>query len=124
MKPLCSLVLLLVLVCGLVSCGKKSEGGAAEPEGDDAWERLSTPAQIDEAQKKQIFAEVYAANDRAVREADQRFPATDMKSFNANNRLLQELTERYRNEVMQRHGITEEDLEKIMFEGVVEEWPW
>lgn len=89
------------------------------------------PVELDlpESTKRKIFAEVVRAEDRANREAEQRYPvtcATEPVSKETTRRwlaLTRELSERYQTEVLERHDLTAEQWELISEEALRKRWP-
>ena len=90
-------------------------------------EPASVP-RLDFATRKRIFTEVLAAEDRAYEEATQAFPmfASDGR-YRKENLMPQveqenQLMEKYRAEVRQKYGLTEEEQAAISCEGVTKGW--
>lgn len=75
---------------------------------------------LSEAERKEVFREVAAAEDRATREAMALVPDSDiMKQIE----LERKLTQKYKAEVARKYGLTEDHLLKISVEGVKKGWP-
>jgi len=83
---------------------------------------------LTEAQRRDLFKEIVAAEDRAQAEADRLYP-TDISNPNWESNLKTNidtynmLADQYRAEVRQRYGITEEEQSQITVEGLTEGWP-
>ncbi len=79
--------------------------------------------------KREIFAEVVRAEDRADRETEQRYPVTcvtepvSSETMQRWGELNDELSERYRTEVLERHSLTAEQYRMISEEAHREGWP-
>ena len=78
--------------------------------------------------RQQIFREVVAAEDKGREEAEELFP-TDIThpSYQEGNiekmlSLMDELQEKYRNEVLSRHNLTKEDFKQISVEALRNDW--
>ena len=84
---------------------------------------------LPEDQKRSIHSDVLMAEDRANREAEQRYPVScasgpvDDETIQRWADLLEELEERYRAEVLKRRGITAEQWSAIASEALREKWP-
>ena len=75
---------------------------------------------LSEAERKQVFREIAAAEDRATREAMARVSDSEiMKQID----LERELTQKYKTEVARKRGLTYDDLFEISVEGVKMGWP-
>ncbi len=135
-----------MLLALLVACGEQEEiecppgyfnaGGTCV----EAWapaERqapTSEPAgvvelDLPESRKREIFTEVVRAEDRADRETEQRYPVTcvtepvSSETMQRWGELNDELSERYRTEVLERHSLTAEQYRMISEEAHREGWP-
>ena len=84
---------------------------------------------LSEEQRRTIFKELVAAEDRADAEAEAIYP---LDIFDPNYQegtiekyvaLSNELLDKYRAEVRAKYGITEEQQSAIIVEGVTEYWP-
>lgn len=78
---------------------------------------------LTEAQRKAVFADTLAAEDRGRKEADAKYPPKDEASVDANAALWRSLTEKYKNAVAAKHRISREQLRRIAVEGVEKKWP-
>lgn len=79
-----------------------------------------------DTQRKQIFIELVGAEDRAMKDADEKFPIVatgtmdDLKKYaNYNNERL----EIYEAEIREKYGLTEEQESELSLEGLVKNWP-
>jgi flagellar biosynthesis GTPase FlhF len=86
-------------------------------------EREQQAKQESEDERRTIFKEIVAAEDRAQQEADQEYPpevgVDVMPGINRNR----ELEEKYRAQVAEQHGLSKEELRKIVVEGATKRWP-
>lgn len=80
-----------------------------------------------EEERRQIFKEIIAAEDRAMNEADTKYPldkaGVTMDDFEKNSDLNNELTEKYKGQVRKKYGITEDQEMEIIVEAFMEGWP-
>ena len=80
-----------------------------------------------EEERRQIFKEIVAAEDRAMNEADAKYPlgkaGVTMDDFKKNSDLNSELTEKYKEQVRKKYGITEDQETEIVVEAFMEKWP-
>ncbi len=76
---------------------------------------------LSEQRRKQVFGQIAAAEDRATRDAMARVPDSQiMKQID----LESELVEKYKAKVAQQYGLTNDQLLKIIYEGVKMGWPY
>ena len=83
-------------------------------------------------QKQEIFYKVTEAEDKATKEAREQFP-TDPSIVTDSNQLTEnveqnadltvELQAKYKQEVLNQYGLTEEEWQEIMLEGATNDWP-
>lgn len=73
---------------------------------------------LSEAQRKQIFNEVLKSEEQAMDEATGMFPESDQ--LMERGEMWDELRYKYRNEIIRKHGITEDQMTKISVEGILE----
>lgn len=91
---------------------------------------------LSEHQRRAIFAELVRAEDRAMREAEAQYPINtsnipidklktyDFKTaIEQNMKVEKELRAKYKREIMQRHKLTEQEIEDIKKEARIEQWP-
>jgi len=89
---------------------------------------------LSEATRKQIWIEIVKAEDRATKDAEQRYPLPSpskpgYSQSAARKRIEQQidlqwkLNDKYKNELAKKHGLTLEQLKEIGTEGVTKEWP-
>ena len=79
-----------------------------------------------EEERKQIFKEIVAAEDRAMNEADIKYPikaGATLNDIEKNIDLNNELTEKYKTQVRTKYGITEDIESEIIVESFEELWP-
>lgn len=82
-----------------------------------------------ESERRQIFKEIVAAEDRARAEADELYTTnivdSDYKQENLekNSNKSRELGEKYKSQVRAKYGITEDIENKIVAESFKESWP-
>lgn len=80
-----------------------------------------------EEERRQIFKEIVAAEDRATNEADAKYPldkaGITMDDIKKNGGLSNELMEKYKEQVRKKHGITEDQETEIVVEAFQESWP-
>jgi hypothetical protein len=78
---------------------------------------------LTEEQRRTIFKEIVAAEDRALAEAERLYPdLVDIDDVNRQADATHELAERYRAEVRDKWGITREVQRRIVTEGVTMHW--
>ena len=95
-----------------------------------------TLVRIPEKKRKQIFKEYVIAQDRAMKEAEAKYPILasnipmsqlrdyDWKSaFAKNDELHKRLTKEYETAVLKKYNLTKEDMDKISEEAFEENWP-
>lgn len=75
---------------------------------------------LSEADRKRLFIEAGAAEDRAMSDADRRVPASDIKR---NSELMNKLTTQYKGKLLKDFGVTSDQLRAIEIEGVKKGWP-
>lgn len=81
-----------------------------------------------EDERKQIFKELVAAEDRSFAEADEIYPINvldlNYKNENVDKNMEKstELAQQYKEEVIQKYGIGFDTAAKISLEGVAEGW--
>ncbi len=96
---------------------------ARERKAEQEAEREQQAKQESEDERRTIFKEIVAAEDRAQQEADQEYPpevgVDVMPGINRNR----ELEEKYRAQVAEQHGLSKEELRKIVVEGATKRWP-
>ena len=104
----------------------KSYGETGEPSVVINEERLATLTAepedrfgLSESDRKQLFAEIGRAQERATDEAMSRIP--DIKIMEQLE-LEQELAERYKAELAAKYGLTDEEVFQVMTEGVRKGW--
>ena len=73
-----------------------------------------------EEQRRQIFKELVAVEDRAMAETEELFFQVDLKQY---AETVTKLEETYRAQVRDKYGISEEIQEEISLEGLTENWP-
>ena len=75
---------------------------------------------LSEATRKQIFREVAAAEDRGTRDAMARIPDSKIMQ---QIELERQLQKRYKAAVARKYNLSEDQLDKIVLEGVKKGWP-
>lgn len=132
----------LALLAALAALGTQAGDPArAEPEGDPAAaEQESAPeaapavpqqkaapagaqpeaAELDEAQRRAIFREVGRALRKAETQADERF--RDEPQSMERVHFEENLSDQYKQEIAERHGISRKELVKISVEGFKKRW--
>jgi hypothetical protein len=89
---------------------------------------------LSESERKEIFAAVVMAEDRAEADAERMYPYMDpldpaYSQTSASRQIIKQgevqnaLTEKYHAEVAARYGVTKEQLRDISLEGVKKNWP-
>lgn len=86
---------------------------AAEPEPEQRFG-------LSEGERRNVYREIAAAEDRATREAMSRVPDTQIIR---QIELEGELSERYKSEVAQKYELTDDQLVELVVEGVRMGWP-
>lgn len=112
---------------GWIGMLAKSYGDQGEPAvtiNDDRLAALSkgpeTRVGLSEAQRKQIFRELGNAEYRATQEAMARVPDSRIQE---QINLERSLTEKYRDQVIRKHGLTPNQVSEITVEGATLGWP-
>jgi hypothetical protein len=84
----------------------------------------SSVPRLSDDTRKQVFAALLAAEDRAARDAEQRFPisAGQGTDFMKYAKLSRQLSQDYVAEVWRTYGITEEEARAVGIEGVTKGW--
>jgi hypothetical protein len=77
-------------------------------------------AELSEKRRREICADCVRANDRAVAEADKKYPGFGRQ----NTEEAARLTKQYVRDVARRHGITSEKAWEIFNEGMKKNWPF
>ena len=108
---------------GMIAKGFSDKG---EPSVIVSAERLTALSQapeerfgLSEERRKQVFREIAAAEDRAMREAMARVPDSQI---NEQINLEREHEDKYKAMIAQQYGLTDEQLLKITVEGVKKGW--
>jgi len=89
---------------------------------------------LTEAERRNIFKEIVAAEDRAWADAEKEYPVSGRSAWNLSTselrirmdkgtELAQKLGDQYENEVSKKYGLTREQLKQISIEGNSERWP-
>lgn len=99
---------------------------------------IETPSatEVPESLRRQIFAEIVKAQDRAHKEADELFPVAadqipneqlatyDWRNvLERNNEEYEKRRKIYKSELQSRYGVKQETLDDISREGLLEDWP-
>lgn len=90
---------------------------------------------LTEKERKQIWSELVETEDRATEESEQKYPLPDPSKLGysqsaATDQLKKQaelnstLTERYKNELAKKYGLTREQLNEIAVEGFTKDWPF
>ena len=90
---------------------------------------------LSEAERQQIWYEIIEAEDRAFQESMQEFPDPDPLDPNYSESLVLEQVEKqmelqrtldeiYKNELAEKYGLTLEQLDEIVVEGLTKDWPF
>lgn len=97
-------------------------------------EKLEVKHGLPESKRKEIFRESVMAEDRASAEAERLYPLPDPRKSGysqteASEQVMKQaealntLTEKYKSEVAERYGITQEQLGDISVEALTKNWP-
>ena len=79
---------------------------------------------ISEERKRQIFYDLVVAEDKADREALQRHPVLNPLNPSMDYaRLYNKLEKEYKEDVARKYGLSQEQVDEIIVEGVMNEWP-
>jgi len=87
-----------------------------------------------EAERRKIFKEIVAAEDKAQAEADKKYPVSGRSTWglsqselrsqiDKNIDLVRHLEKQYKKELSKKYKLTKEKLKKISIEGISERWP-
>lgn len=86
---------------------------------------------LSEDKRKAIWQEAVRAEDRANKEAEQKYPEPSpqnrdafMAAFEKREKLRKQLTNKYRDELAKKYNITREQLTEITCEGSQKSWPF
>lgn len=90
---------------------------------------------LSEAKRKQIWSEIVKAEDRATREAGQKYPLLDplksgysqsvaRKQLEKQTELQETLNEKYKDELAKKYGLRRKQLDEIAIEGLTKDWPF
>jgi hypothetical protein len=86
---------------------------------------------LPEDKRKEIWQEAVRAEDRANREAEQKYPepipqngAAYMAAFEKRDKLTKQLINKYHIELAKKYGITRNHFDEIMDEGLQKSWPF
>ncbi|MFA6518089.1 MAG: hypothetical protein WCV93_00350 [Candidatus Shapirobacteria bacterium] len=82
-------------------------------------------------EKQEIFTKIAQAEDRAMKEAEEKYPTSlnhidaeqAKKNVEPNAELVQELEEKYRQEILNEYNVSKDEWSKIGIEGVKDNWP-
>jgi acetyl-CoA acetyltransferase len=135
----------LLLAGGTIACkpiGKSNENNqgnrpsspaptpSATPEPSAASANQNTqPAQAEETdrrfglsedQRRQVFMEMTQADQRATKEAEQKYPITEVKK---NAEYERALREKYYNAIAKKYKLTVDQLGWVAEEGIKKKWP-
>lgn len=90
---------------------------------------------LSEDARKQIYSEIVKAEDRAVVEAERKYPLPDplvmdpsqvviveKKQLERQAELRKALIEKYKNELAKKYGLTRQQLDEISIEGFIKGW--
>jgi len=78
---------------------------------------------LSEAQRRQFFKEIIAAEDRAHSEADRKYSSDTLTGMTKNQEEYDRLANIYRGQVGKKYGITKDQEDKIVNEALKENWP-
>ena len=109
------------------------------------FNRVSTPknmiesgvlSKFSEIKRKKIFTEYVLAEDRAMAEAEDKYPIDGSKipmnqlnnydwerAFKKNDELYRKLEKKYQSQVLSKYKINRKEMEKITMEAFTENWP-
>lgn len=90
---------------------------------------------LPESKRKEIFRAIVTAEDRAYADAQRMYPLPDpskpgysqakaSEQIKKQAKTLNTLTDKYKSEVAERYGITQEQLSDISVEAFVKNWPF
>ena len=80
---------------------------------------------LTEAQRKEVFKEAVAAEDKAHAEADRLYPPdVPNPNIQGNNDTYDSLVQQYYADVRQPFGLTDDQLSQIEGEGLAKRWPF
>ncbi len=82
-------------------------------------------------EKQEIFFKIAQAEDKAMKEAEEKYPTSlynvdaeqAKKNVEPNADLVQELEEKYRQEILNEYNVSKDEWIKIATEGVKDNWP-
>lgn len=101
-------------------------GGSSDPSQpvDDEEPPVYETPPLTLEQRKACYYDLIAAQDRAVAEAEAAFPLdSEDADVEAHMELRFELLARYEAEVREEYGVTSEQLDAIVSEGIQNNWP-
>lgn len=81
---------------------------------------------LSESKRKEVWRGIVLAEDRATKKAEQRYPikpGDGMPQIERQIDLQRSLQKQYKEVLAKRHGLTRQQLDEIMIEGVKKDWP-
>ena len=82
---------------------------------------------MSESKRKEIWRGIVLAEDRATKKAEQRYPikpGDGMSQIERQIDLQRSLQKKYKDALARKHGLTRQQLDEIMTEGVKKDWPY
>jgi len=126
------IVLIIIFIVGLISYSKSPENQVNLVDKQTHEAQIENITSLEKKYpltlRQQIFQEVVAVEDRARDEAEVRFPTIvthpDYQEGNIEKMLslMDELQEKYRNEVFTKHNLTKEEFRQISEEAFENDW--
>lgn len=105
------------------SSSSDDDDGTGNSAGDDT-PSYTPVADLTLAQRQDCYLQLVAAEDRAVSEAEAKYPLDgSVDNTEKNLELRFSLTEKYQAEVAAEFGISTDDIPTILAEGIDNQWP-
>lgn len=128
-KIISGIILLIILMIIFGSKNGDSQKGFQDGM-NDATEILQTSGRSLK-EKQEIFFKVAQAEDKAMKEAERKYPTNiynvdveqAKKNVEPNAELSQELEEKYKQEILNEYNVSKDEWSKIGIEGVKDNWP-
>lgn len=124
-------IIIFIILMIIISANNGDTQKAFQDGMNDAT-KLSQTNERSLEEKQEIFLKVVKAEDRAMKEAEEKYPTNiynvdveqAKKNVEPNAELNQELTEKYRQEVLNEYNVSKDEWLRIGVESVKDNWPF
>ncbi len=129
-KIISGMIILIILILIIGSKNGDSQKGFQDGMKDAAGILQTSERSLEE--KQEIFYKVAQAEDKAMKEAEEKYPTSlyniddadqAKKNVEPNAELSQELEEKYIQEIFEEYNVSKDEWTKIATEGVKDNWP-